>query len=89
MAEPVEKPFARYESLDWLRGLLALSIMLYHLIGWDIAPLKADTLLGRLGAYSVSMFFVLSGLSIALAYHRYFSDWSSVWRFGVRRAFRI
>lgn len=90
MADPVVKTVtARYEPLDWLRGLLAVSIMLYHLIGWDIAPLKADTLLGRLGVYGVSMFFVLSGLSIALAYNRSFSDWGSVWRFGVRRAFRI
>ena len=90
MAEPFAKVAAiRYEPLDWLRGLLAVSIMLYHLIGWDIAPLKADTLLGRLGVYGVSMFFVLSGLSIALAYNRSFSDWGSVWRFGVRRIFRI
>jgi exopolysaccharide production protein ExoZ len=79
----------RYEALDWLPGLLAASIMLYHLISWDVAPQKADTLLGRFGVYGVSMFFVLSGLSIAVAYHRFLSNWAGVWRFGVRRIFRI
>lgn len=80
---------ARYEPLDWLRGMLAAAIMVYHLVSWDVAPLTAGSMLGRLGIYGVSMFFVLSGLSIALAYHRYFSDWGSVARFGVRRIFRI
>jgi peptidoglycan/LPS O-acetylase OafA/YrhL len=79
----------RYEALDWLRGLLAASIMLYHLITWDVAPQKAGTLLGRFGVYGVSMFFVLSGLSIAVAYHRFLGNWAGVWRFGVRRIFRI
>ncbi len=79
----------RYEALDWLRGLLAASIMLYHLITWDIAPQTADTVLGRFGVYGVSMFFVLSGLSIAVAYHSHLGSWAGIWRFGVRRIFRI
>ncbi|MBG6079390.1 acyltransferase family protein [Rubrivivax gelatinosus] len=91
MAEAGARPdaAARYEALDWLRGLLAASIMLYHLITWDVAPQKADTVLGRFGVYGVSMFFVLSGLSIAVAYHRFLGNWAGVWRFGVRRIFRI
>lgn len=79
----------RQEPLDWLRGLLALSIMLNHRMRWDLTRLKADSLLGRLGVYGVSMFFVLSGLSIAVAYHRSLDSAGGIWRFGVRRVFRI
>ncbi|HOY69302.1 MAG TPA: hypothetical protein PLZ85_00405 [Methylotenera sp.] len=57
----------RLDSLDWLRGLLAFSIMIYHLTSWEISPLESSHLLGRLGIYGVSMFFLLSGLSMAVA----------------------
>jgi peptidoglycan/LPS O-acetylase OafA/YrhL len=80
---------ARNEPLDWLRGLLALSIMLYHLTAWEIAQPDASSLLGRLGAYGVSMFFILSGLSIALVYHRYVVSVTAAGRFLVRRVMRI
>lgn len=79
----------RIDSLDWQRGLLAFSIMLYHLAGWQLGALDASTLLGRLGIYGVSMFFVLSGLSMALVYHSYIKDMGSSAKFFVRRIFRI
>lgn len=79
----------RYESLDWLRGLLALSILLYHVVSWEVSPMDASTLLGKLGAYGVSMFFILSGLSIAIAYQRFIVDAPSSARFFARRIFRI
>jgi exopolysaccharide production protein ExoZ len=75
----------RLEPLDWLRGLMALSIMLYHLIGRS----DADTLLGKLGIYGVSIFFILSGLSMAIAYDRYIKNLWSAGNFFVRRLFRI
>ena len=83
------KPVVRNEQLDWLRGLLALSIMIYHLTTWEFSQPSASTLLGRLGVYGVSMFFVLSGLSIAIAYNRHLVDTASSVRFLVRRIFRI
>jgi exopolysaccharide production protein ExoZ len=75
----------RLKSLDWLRGLMALSIMLYHLGGRN----DAATPLGKLGVYGVSVFFILSGLSIAIAYDRYIKDLRSAVGFFVRRLFRI
>jgi len=75
----------RLESLDWLRGLMALSIMLYHFGGQQ----DAATPLGRLGVYGVSIFFILSGLSMAIAYDRYIQDFRTSLRFLVRRLFRI
>ncbi|MGN6830473.1 acyltransferase family protein [Paucibacter sp. M5-1] len=88
-SERLAPPVTRFESLDWLRGLLALSIMLYHLTLWELVQPDASTTLGRLGVYGVSMFFVLSGLSIAIAYNRFLQGPSSTLRFMVRRVFRI
>jgi peptidoglycan/LPS O-acetylase OafA/YrhL len=79
----------RIETLDWLRGLMALSIMLYHLSSWVIAPLNIDTILGRLGIYGVSIFFILSGLSMAIVYNSYIKDFTTSIIFFIRRIFRI
>lgn len=75
----------RLESLDWLRGLMALSIMLYHFGGRN----DAATPLGKLGIYGVSIFFILSGLSMAIAYDKYIKDFRSSANFFIRRLFRI
>jgi exopolysaccharide production protein ExoZ len=75
----------RLESLDWLRGLMAIAVMIYHLSGTG----DAATLIGKLGIYAVSIFFVLSGLSMALAYDRYIVNLRSAASFFVRRIFRI
>lgn len=79
----------RLEPLDWLRGLLALSIMVYHLTGWKFHQPDSSELLGRLGIYGVSMFFVLSGLSMAAVYAGFIGDARSWAAFFVRRIFRI
>src|SRR5579862_10025551 len=79
----------RLASLDWQRGLLALSVMTYHLIEWRLYHLDSSKTLGRLGVYSVSMFFILSGLSMALVYNKYLCDVQSSLKFFVRRIFRI
>ncbi|ADL49879.1 acyltransferase family protein [Clostridium cellulovorans] len=79
----------RVESLDWLRGLAALSIMLYHLYSWEVAPLYADSLLGRFGIYAVSIFFILSGLSMAIVYSDFIKDIKTAIAFLIRRIFRI
>lgn len=79
----------RLEPLDWLRGLLALSIMIYHLISWKYYPPGADELLGRLGIYGVSMFFVLSGLTTAAVSFNFTQNARTAARFFVRRVFKI
>jgi peptidoglycan/LPS O-acetylase OafA/YrhL len=75
----------RLQTLDWLRGMMALAIVLYHLIGRE----NAGTVLGRLGIYGVAVFFVLSGLSMAIAYDRFIDSAGAAIRFGIRRVFRI
>ena len=79
----------RYESLDWLRGLMAVSIMIYHYITWKFGQLSSESLLGVLGIYGVSIFFVLSGLSMAIVYNRSIKDYKSSFIFFIRRLFRL
>jgi peptidoglycan/LPS O-acetylase OafA/YrhL len=64
---------------------MALSIMLYHLRDRH----ESATVLGKLGMYGVSIFFILSGLSMAIAYDRYIKDVRSAGFFFIRRLFRI
>ena len=79
----------RLESLDWLRGVLAVSIMLYHLTSWKLHHPGAGELLGRLGIYGVAMFFLVSGLSMATGYCKYINDSRTALKFYIRRIFRI
>jgi exopolysaccharide production protein ExoZ len=85
----VAKEKLRVDSLDWLRGLMALSIMLYHLTYFVLFPIESSHLLGRLGIYAVSIFFILSGLSMAIVYNSYFKSFVAVSKFYIRRVFRI
>lgn len=68
---------------------MALSIMIYHLIAWKIATPDAGSMLGVFGIYGVSIFFVLSGLSMAIVYHSYIKDRTTSFTFFLRRIFRI
>lgn len=79
----------RVQSLDWLRGLMAVTVMCYHLTLWTCFPLDSGSILGRLGIYAVSIFFVLSGLSMVIVYHSFFNSWKQVLIFWFRRIFRI
>jgi len=80
-------PKNRIVGLDWLRGLCALSIMLYHLLG--STTLNKFNVLNKLGLYGVSIFFILSGLSMAIVYHHFIKDFKSSIVFFIRRLFRI
>lgn len=84
-----DKKSIRIESLDWLRGLMALSIMFYHIYGWEGHHLDSDSILGRLGIYGVSIFFILSGLSMAIVYNSIIKNFHAAFVFMVRRIFRI
>lgn len=79
----------RIEPLDWLRGLMALSIMFHHMNRWFLSPLDSTTALGRLGVYGVSVFFILSGLSMAIVYNSYITNINKTIDFFIRRVFRI
>jgi len=52
----INKESTHIESLDYLRGVMALSVMIYHLKSWNLYHPDASTLLGRLGIYAVAIF---------------------------------
>ena len=79
----------RIESLDYLRGLMALSVMIYHYISWGAGPIGSEHLLGKLGIYAVSMFYILSGLSLGLVYYGRITSASDIGSFMIKRVFRI
>ncbi|HEX7553190.1 MAG TPA: acyltransferase family protein [Geothrix sp.] len=58
------KPAPRHGLLDPFRGILALCVAVYHLSVWfdlSLSGSKLNMATARLGNYSVSAFFVLSG----------------------------
>jgi exopolysaccharide production protein ExoZ len=77
MSEPVHARAGavhRLHALDLCRGLCALGVAAYHLSLWgntELSPLSRS-LLALLGTYGVSVFFILSGYSLAHAYDRDF-----------------
>lgn len=89
MQSNIQQKQIRIDSLDWLRGCMAIAVMFYHLTLWLYHPMDAGTILGRLGIYAVAIFFVLSGLSMAIVYHSYFTTWKHILVFFTRRIFRI
>lgn len=80
----------RIHNLDYLRGLAALGIMVYHFHLWGIGDMGAETIGKKVGFYGVSIFYVLSGLTL---YHVYFSKIeykrADIIDFFIKRIFRI
>lgn len=59
----------RLHNLDYLRGIAALGIMIYHYLTWAFGEFSADAFMGRVGVYGVSIFYVLSGLTLYYVYY--------------------
>lgn len=80
----------RIYNLDYLRGLAALGIMVFHYLSWTLGDFESNTVLGRIGIYGVSIFYILSGLTL---YHVYFKrmkpDIGDLKTFYKKRALRI
>lgn len=80
----------RIYTIDYLRGILALCVVLYHYSGWvDVGGQDVSTLLGKLGIYAVSAFFIVSGMSIYLSYSNCNWNIRTIFGFGVRRFLRL
>lgn len=76
----------RIVSLDYLRGICAFAIMIYHYLTWSkLVVFDSSDFLKRLGIYGVSIFYILSGLTLFLVYEKKFK----ISDFFVKRFFRI
>jgi exopolysaccharide production protein ExoZ len=84
-------PSHRIHNLDYLRGLMAFSILLFHYQKWTTDHWNPNTLLGKLGVYGVSIFFVLSGLTLGLVYGngQLLPTKASVFAYAQKRILRI
>lgn len=81
----------RLARIDHVRGLAALCILIFHLVQWTwtFSEMHAGMPLERGGIFAVSIFYMLSGVSLYHAYGPSLNA-SGGWRvFFVRRFFRI
>ncbi|GIM61834.1 acyltransferase [Capnocytophaga canis] len=80
----------RLYGLDYLRGLAAFGIMIYHYCYWQFGSFGSETFLGKVGVYGVSVFYILSGLTLYYVYQDKF-ELSKQWLvlFFKKRIFRI
>ena len=76
---------SRIVTLDYLRGLCAFAIMIYHYLSYSYGSFDSGTFWGRIGIYGVSIFYVLSGLTLYEVYKLKFNAVD----FYIKRLFRI
>lgn len=84
-----ERYMRRVESLDYLRGVMAVLVMVYHYKLWATGGVDELGLLARLGIYAVPIFYILSGLSLTLVYKDRLGTSLQIKAFFVKRIFRI
>lgn len=80
----------RIPNLDYFRGIAASSIMLYHFLSWGYREFFAEDLWGKIGIYGVSVFYILSGLTMSIVYEdKLTKDITTIFDFLLKRVVRI
>lgn len=80
----------RLHGLDYLRGLSAFGIMIFHFLSSEGVWHSTESFIRRFGYYGVSLFYILSGLTLFLVYsNRTFADKHTVRLFFYKRILRI
>ncbi|MCW8309656.1 acyltransferase [Sphingobacterium sp. InxBP1] len=80
----------RIFTLDYLRGIAALLILVYHYSGWQGWEFDAQSPIQRVGYYGVSIFYMLSGLTLFYVYKDKLTvSFDSLKSFFIKRAARI
>lgn len=80
----------RIVTLDYLRGTAAFGIMLFHYYGDIFGKLGPNDFLGKVGVYGVTIFYVLSGLTLYHVYHdKLTTNLASIKKFFLKRLIRI
>lgn len=63
--------------------------MVYHLVYWEYKSVDPNSFLGKAQFYGVSIFYVLSGLTMYHVYFKKMEGWKEVKTFFIKRVFRI
>lgn len=63
--------------------------MIYHYLSWGVGEFPAESFMGRIGLYGVSIFYILSGLTLYHVYSRKMVNVRAVRDFFIKRVFRI
>ena len=79
----------KYYYLDYLRGIAAFGIMIYHYLSWTYGDFSVNSLFGKIGLYGVSVFYILSGLTLQINYGQNHFNLVNMKRFFIKRIFRI
>lgn len=80
----------RLHTLDYLRGIAALGILIFHFMKWGGAELTTASFIERIGFFGVSVFYILSGLTLHYVYYdRLEFSRESLFHFYKKRIFRI
>lgn len=82
----------RLDYIDTLRGLAALYVLLYHTALVPNPPLPVPASIGWIvlnGGTGVTLFFVVSAFTLCLSSHSHAGEPDALFRYGVRRVFRI
>ncbi|MDP2692339.1 MAG: acyltransferase [bacterium] len=79
----------RIYNLDYLRGVSAFGIMIYHYLSWTQGEYLSETFLGKFGIYGVSIFYILSGLTLFYVYEKMDFSKNEIISFFKKRIYRI
>ena len=80
----------RVESIDYLRGLAAFSVMAYHMVMFTYGEVSASSIFAKFKIYGVSIFYILSGITLYIVYiNRLKFTKSNLLGFYVKRFFRL
>ena len=86
----IKNNMKRLHNLDYLRGLAAFGILLYHYLSWTIGRFDSESTIGRIGLYGVSIFYILSGLTLFIVYYEKMNfSKNEIIGFIKKRVFRI
>ena len=79
----------RLQSLDFLRGVAILCVILFHTFIIFDPRIKAVSLLAAQGVYGVQLFFFVSSLTMCLKWRERSDEYRAFLKFYLRRFFRI
>lgn len=79
----------RLQSLDFLRGIAILGVVIFHTFIIFDPGIKLVTFIASQGVYGVQLFFFVSAITMSLKWDERFGEERPICKFYVRRFFRI